>query len=233
MPSKRTTGDQPIEPRPEHWREIEKALGSAFDVQQREPFRRDLCRLFWRYDPPQVRTANVERALKALHRNATRLYLDLAPDGRRIPQADESFEAALEERPVVCDPAKIRASGLSDKDRWALTYLSLDLLPSEKRRLLLNGLADLIEAINQRDCALLTDEGGQEPDLWLVNAIHDLAALYRHYTGKKPGKGMGPFQRFVMACLDAFAPETEKSDEAVVKDIQRALNGTWVLGASR
>jgi hypothetical protein len=112
-----------------------------------------------------------------------------------------------------------------------MVLLSLEILPHDKREALLEGLAELIAAVDRGTKALPSDKGGQRGDQALHTAIFLLARYYAENSGKSPGisrhwdtsKPSGPFFRFVLACLHVFSPKRAQSDEAVAKTIQRVL----------
>jgi hypothetical protein len=110
--------------------------------------------------------------------------------------------------------------------------IALVILPSDKRKQLLEGLAELITAVDQAAPTIPEDKGGRGRDWRMQGFIHLLARLYAEETGKQPGisrtplggKPGGPFFRFVKACLQTYAPHRMKNDEALAKQIQRVLN---------
>lgn len=228
----------PTEPRepdvgtPEDWAQIEQALGlKGFDAWRRERLWRQIRSIFNLYlspgDPPDVRPSNYGRALEALRRHAVRLFVDLSPSGR----LEGSGDSASDDRTICDDPDNLPADGLGDLDLWALAYLSRAILPTAKRRALLDGLVELIEAADESREALPRDKGGRPSDWRLQAVIHLLARLYAQWAGKKPGisrdpmtaQPSGPFFRFVKTCLRTFTSEPARCDEALAKTIQRVL----------
>jgi hypothetical protein len=215
---------------PEDWKRIERALGfKDFDPLRRERIWRwlDLIDLlYFRHDDiPDVRPANTQRALAAVKRHAVRLFVDLSPSGRL---GRDSF---LREQPIL-DPEDAPADReLDELDGWALAFLSIEILPRDKRLSLLEGLAELISAADSMIAEVPNDKGGRAKDWRIKGAIHELGRLYKEMSGKEPGISRdpvtrepgGPFFRFVKACLQTYSPERVKSDEALAKTIQRVL----------
>jgi len=217
---------------PEDWARIESALGfKDFELRRREK----LWLYFPPFDPPDVRLANVRRALDALKRDAVRLFLDIEPTGLRQGPGDiggkTTYEAMFLDVSRVCKPEEAPDDGLDELDRWALAYLSREILPWADRDALLKGLDKLIAAVDNSAEALPEDRGGRPTDWRLCGLIYELARLYSEYSGRKPGisrhptthRPGGPFLRFVSACLHTLEPKTTKSDEALAMLIQRTL----------
>jgi hypothetical protein len=224
---------EPCEPdigSPEDWDRIEKALGfKDFDPRRREHLWRSLDLidlLYFRHDDiPDVRPANTLRALAALKRHAVRLFVDLAPSGRL---GRDSF---LREQPILDAEAAPADPELNELDLWALAFLSVEIVSPGTRKALLEGLAELMSAVDQAAEGLPKDKGGRGTDWRTKGAIRELARLYTEMSGKTPGlsrsperaKPGGPFFRFVKVCLQTYAPKPVTSDEALAKTIQRVL----------
>jgi hypothetical protein len=155
---------EPCEPdlgTPEDWKRIEEELEfEGFDPRRREHLWRDIAEIFnacladERMGVPDVRPANYRHALQTLRRHAVRLFVDLSPSGDLIGSGDGTIEGVLQHLPV-CDPEDAPPDGLNELDQGAMVFLSLDILPSDKHRALLEGLAELIAAVDQRSKALL------------------------------------------------------------------------------
>ncbi len=131
-----TLSGEPREPdlgTPEDWQRIEEALGfKDFDPLRRERLWGALTSIFKLYfapdDPPDVRPGNYRRALETLNRHAVRLFVDLSPSGELVGSGDGTFTGILQHR-LVCEPDDVPPDGLKELDRWALAYLSLEILP--------------------------------------------------------------------------------------------------------
>jgi len=228
---------EPCEPdvgSPEDWDRIESALGfDDFDPQRRERLWRRIDLIFHLYfrneDIPDVRPANSRRALLALKRHAVRLFVDLSPSGRL------GRDSIFREQPILDPEAAPADPELSELDLWALAFLSVGILPDTKRKALLEGLAELMSAVDEAAEGLPEDRGGRGRDWRIQGAIKELARMYAELSGREPGisrdpmtaKPGGPFFRFVKACLQAFAPKRSKRDEALAKTIQRVLEIKW------
>jgi hypothetical protein len=231
---------EPCEPdlgTPEDWERIERALGfEDFDPRRRERLWRDLAVIFnvslsdERMGVPNVRAANYRRALQVLRRHAVRLFVDLSPSGDLGGSVEGTIDGVLHRRPV-CDPEDAPTDGLNELDQGALVLLSLEILPHDKLQALLEGLAELIAAVDRGSEALPRDRGGQHGDQALHAVIFHLARFYNDKSRRKPGvsrhwdtgQPSGPFFRFVQDCLQIFEPNRARSDEALAKTIQRVL----------
>jgi hypothetical protein len=105
---------EPSEPdigSPEDWNRIERALGfKDFDAQRRERLWRSIDLidlLYFRHDDiPDVRPANILRALAALKRHAVRLFVDLAPSGRLGRDSFLREQPILDPEAAPADPVK-------------------------------------------------------------------------------------------------------------------------------
>ena len=234
----------------EDWKRIEDALGFAGEDAERRNrlFRefRQIWSLYLGHPWPDVRNSNIAKALAVLHRDAARLYLHFEPDGRRRPPPHVTFEAMLEPQPLVCDPELGLDPELDELDRWARTYLSSgELLPSETRDSLLDGLEALIAGVEKWQQNMPADQGGRSADWRLKGTVIELGRFYHHYSGRQPGisrhpsehEPSGPFFRLVRGFLQIFAPKMAAAltDEALAKTIQRALKYKdkdlrWVVG---
>jgi hypothetical protein len=110
-------------------------------------------------------------------------------------------------------------------------YIGLEILSTEKHRALLDGLAELITAVDALKEALPEDKGGRPPNRQLRCMIKHLADYYAQHTGREagisrhPGNGnpSGPFFRFVSTVLRVFVPDQVRSDDAVYSEIKRTL----------
>ena len=224
---------EPCEPdlgSPEDWDRIEKALGfDDFDPRRRE----DLCRridlishlYFWHEDIPDVRPANMRRALAALKRHAIRLFVDLSPSGRL------GRDSIFREQPIVDPDEAPKDCELDELDEWAMLSASMVILPDAKRKQLLEGIAELITAVDHAAQTIPADKGGRGRDWRLQGFIRELARMYTEVAGRTPGVSRtpldaepgGPFFRFVKTCLQMYAPHRVKDDEALAKTIQRVL----------
>jgi hypothetical protein len=215
---------------PEDWDRIEKALGfDDFDPRRREDLWRRIDLIFHLYfqheDIPDVRPANTRRALAALRRHAIRLFVDLSPSGRL---GRDSF---LREQPTVDPDDAPKDRELDELDEWALVFLSGLILPDAKRKELLERIAELISAVDQAAKSVPEDPGGRGRDWRTHGLIKELSRMYAEVTGRKLGISRtpldaepgGPFFRFVKACIQTYAPDRMKTDEALAKTIQRVL----------
>jgi hypothetical protein len=215
---------------PEDWSRIESALGfSDFDPRRRERLSRDIGLIFHLYlrndDIPEVRPANTRRALAALKRHALRLFVDLSPGGYL---GRDSF---LREQPFVDPEDAPKDKGMRELDEGAMVDLALVILPRARRKELLEGIAELITAVDQAAKTVPKDKGGPGTDWRMQGLIKELAWLYAEESERKPGISRtplraepgGPFFRFIKACLQTYAPDRVKGDEALAKAIQRVL----------
>lgn len=226
---------EPYEPEvgsPEDWDRIEKALGfSDFDPRRRERLARDIGLIFSIYlrndEIPDVRPANTRRALAALKRHALRLFVDLSPGGYL---GRDSF--LREQQPFVDPEDAPKDRELSELDEGAMVELALVILPRERKTELLEGIAELITAVDEAAQTVANDKGGRGRDWRIQGLIKGLARLYAEVSPRKPGISRtptrgepgGPFFRFVKACIQTYAPHrTKKTDEALAKAIQRVL----------
>jgi hypothetical protein len=204
----------------EDWRLIEEALGfKDLDLRRRERLWWDLDRIFRRaeYVPPEVRPANFHHALDAFRRHTVRLFADLSPSGQLFPPPGGPVR--LSRGRQICNPDALPAEGLSDLDLWALAYLSREILPGDKQKALLAGLAELIAEIDKMKEGLPSDKGGRGRDNRTQALIYELAQVYREWSGREPkrstyppthrkyGQPSGPFFRFVKLCLHTFRAE--------------------------
>jgi hypothetical protein len=217
----------------EDWNRIEKELGfSNFDPRRREWLSRWIDLLFSIYlrdaDIRDVRPADMRRALAALKRHATRLFVDLSPSGRLL---QDSF---LREQPFLNPNDAPKDKQLDEGAEGAMVDLSLLILPSAKRKQLLKRIAELITAVDKESQKVPKDRGGRGSDWRMKGFVKELSRLYAEVSGRKPGVSKtplgarpgGPFFRFVKACLQIYAPhrlKDDENDEALAKTIQRVL----------
>lgn len=192
---------------------------------------------------PALKSPSCARCVAAPRGSAVR---GPAPSGQLFPPPDGP-RIRLSRGIEICDPETLPAEGLNKLDLWALAYLSREILPYDKRKVLLAGLAELIAEVDQMK-RLPSDKGGRGRDNRIQALIYELAQLYRELSGRKPGlsryppthpkcgQPSGPFFRFVKLCLRTFWTEgadlveasvsrtrPEDRDEALAKTIQRVL----------
>jgi len=229
---------EPYEPdvgSPEDWARIEKALRfDDFDPRRREDLWRWIDLIFhlyfWREDIPDVRPANMRRALTALKRHAIRLFLDLSPSGRL------GRDSIFREQPIVDPDEAPKDRELDELDEWAMLSASLVILPDAKRKQLLEGIAELITAVDHAAQIIPADKGGRGRDWRLQGFIRELARMYTELASQTPGISRtpldaepgGPFFRFVKTCLQMYAPDRMKDDEALAKCLNLNRNSCIV-----
>lgn len=217
---------------PEDWERIEEALGyKGADPERRERLCRDLLLISeLYYGPggrmPEVRARHVDRALTVLrgHAAALQAHLWWGRTGAKI----ESFEELLE---PLDDPPEPPDDGLDELDSWAMFYIGSELLPAEKQQTLLDGLGELIAAVDAAKKTLPEDKGGRPRNRQLRGMIHELARYYARHTGGKArlsrdpttGNPSGPFFRFVSTVLRVFVPDQVRSDDALYSEIRRTF----------
>jgi hypothetical protein len=228
----RESPEQPESGAPEDWERIEEALGyKDADPELRERFYRDLLLISHLcFGPgarmPEVRAGHVSSALAVLRGHAAALQAYLWHGGR--PRKVERFEDLLE---PPADPPEPPDDGLGELDRWAMFYIGSELLPAEKQQTLLDGLAELIAAVDAAKKALPEDRGGRPRNRQLHSMIYELAEYYARHTGRKAGlsrdpttgKPSGPFFRFVSTVLRVFVPDQVRPDDALYSEIRRTL----------
>lgn len=216
---------------PEDWERIEEAVGyKGADPERRERLYRDLLlisNLYFGVDGqlPQVRARNVDSALAVLrgHAAALQAYLWWGRTGKV-----ESFKDLLE---PPDDPPEPPDDGLGELDRWAMFYIGSEILPAERQQALLDGLGELIAAVDSAKKALPEDRGGRPRNHQLHGMIHNLARYYEEHTDKKAGLSQnpktrnpsGPFFRFVSTVLRVFVPDQVGADSALHSEIRRTL----------
>src|SRR5262249_11430730 len=154
--------------------QIEDALG----YKDADPERRDrLCRDLQLISDihfglggrlPQVRARNVDRALAVLRGHAAALQAYLWC-GRTVKA--ESFEDLLQPPE---DPPEPPGDKLGDLDRWAMFYISSEMLPAERQQALLVGLEELIAAVDAAKKVLPEDRGGRPRNRELPGRIYAL-----------------------------------------------------------
>jgi hypothetical protein len=88
----------------------------------------------------------------------------------------ESFKDLLEPRETPPEPPDDR---LGELDRWAMFYIGSEILPAEKQQALLDGLAELIAAIDTAKKTLPKDRGGRPRNDQLHGMIYELAKILR------------------------------------------------------
>lgn len=219
-----------IEIAPEDWERIEEALGyEGADPERTKRLCQELLRISELYFGPggrlpQVRAPNVDRALTVLRRHAAALQAHLwwGRTGKV-----ESFEDIDLLKPPD-EPPQPPNDGLDELGSWAMFYIGSEILPPEKQQSLLDGLAELLAAIDAAKKALPKDRGGPLQNRQLHGMIYDLARCYARHTGKKAGLSRnpdpsGPFFRFVSTVLRVFVPDQVRSDEALHSEIRRTL----------
>jgi hypothetical protein len=216
---------------PEDWERIEEALGyKSTDPERREQLCRKLLLISDLYfgpggRMPQVRAHNVDSALAVLrgHAAALQAYLWWGRTGKV-----ESFEdllKPLDDRPETPD------DGLGELDRWAMFYIGSEILPRESQQALLDGLAELMAAVDAAKKALPEDRGGRPRNRQLHGMIYELAQYYERHRGRKAGLSRdprtgnpsGPFFRFVSTVLRVFVPDQVRPDETLYSEIRRTL----------
>lgn len=214
----------------EDWEQIEEALGyKGADPERREQLCRHLRSISSIYfgpfaRSPHVRAGNVDRALAVLRGHAAALQAYLWSGA---PRNIESFDELLkppEEPPPSPDDR------LNELDSWAMSYIGFEILPPEKQRALLDGLAELIAAADALKEALPEDKGGRPPNRELRCMIKALADYYAEHRGRKAGisrdssrNPSGPFFRFVSTVLRVFVPDQVTSGGALYSEIRRTL----------
>jgi hypothetical protein len=111
-----------------------------------------------------------------------------------------------------------------------MSYIGFEILPREKQRALLDGLAELIAAADALKEALPEDKGGRPPNRQLRCMIKALADYYAQHSGREAGisrdssgNPSGPFFRFVSTVLRVFVPDQVTSDGALYSEIRRTL----------
>ena len=174
---------------------------------------------------PEVRARNVSSALAVLRGHAAALQAHLW--WGRTGKA-ESFEDLLK---PPDEPPEPPDDGLGELDRWAMFYIGSEILPRERQQTLLDGLVELIAAIDAVKKALPEDKGGRPRNRQLHAMIYELAEYYARQTGRKAGlsrdpatgKPSGPFFRFVSTVLRVFVPDQVKPDDALYSEIRRTL----------
>jgi len=167
----------------------------------------------------------MRRALAALKRHATRLFVDLSPSGRLLR------DSVFREQPFLNPDDAPKDKELDEGAEGAMVDLSLVILPDERRKQLLAGIAELITAVDEASQMVPKDKGGRGSDWRMKGLIKELSRLYAEVSGNEPGisrdplttKPGGPFFRFVKACLQTYAPHRLNTDEALAKTIQRVL----------
>jgi hypothetical protein len=214
---------------------IEEALGyKGIDLERRKRLCRDLGLISEIYfgpfaRTPEVRAGNVDRALAVLRRHAEALQAHL---WWGAPRKIESFKEGLDwlKQPLD-EPPPPPDDGLSELDSWAMFYIGSEILPQETHRALLDGLAELIAAVDAMKEALPEDRGGRPPNRQLRCMIKGLADYYAQHTGREVGisrdssngNPSGPFFRFVSTVLRVFVPDQVRSDNALYSEIKRTL----------
>jgi hypothetical protein len=220
---------------PEDWDRIEEAIGYKDpDPERRERLYGDLLLISQLYygpagRMPEVRAGNVSSALAVLRGHAAALQAYLWYGGR--PGKVECFEDLPKS---VDEPPDPPDDGLGDLDRWAMFYIGSEILPREKQQALLDGLAELIVAVDAATNALPEDRGGRPRNRQLHSMIYHLAKFYAQHTGRTVGlsrdattrKPSGPFFRFASTVLRVFVPDQVKSDNALYSEIRRTLRIT-------
>jgi hypothetical protein len=110
-------------------------------------------------------------------------------------------------------------------------YVGSEILPSERQQALLDGLAELIAAVDAAKEALPEDRGGRPRNPQLRGMIKELAEYYAQHTSREAGlsrdprngKPSGPFFRFVSTVLRIYVPDQVKPDDALYSEIRRTL----------
>lgn len=231
-------GDIPREPpkQPEigtalDWERMEEALGyKGADPEPRQRLCRDLLLITNLYFGPggrlpEVRARNVDRALDVLRGHAAALQAHLW--WGRTPKVG-SFEDLLKPPDSPPEPPD---DGLGELDRWAMFYIGSEILPPERQEALLDGLEELIAAVDAAKKALPEDRGGRPRNRQLHGMIYELAQYYARHTGGKAGLSRdprtgnpsGPFFRFVSTVLRVFVPDQVRPDDALYTEIRRTL----------
>jgi hypothetical protein len=119
---------------------------------------------------------------------------------------------------------------LDKPQAWAHIYAVDTLLSPATRRDIAATLLGLRDRAAEALRRLPPDSGGAAPNWTFVGFVCELAALYRKWTGRRPGVTQppgggqygGPFFRFVEAVSHYLLPETQrrKSNAALGKAIQ-------------
>jgi hypothetical protein len=217
----------------EDWERIEEALGhEGTDLKRRERLCRDLRSIYSLYFGdlalPKVRASNVDSALTVLRVHAAALQAYL---WRGRTSEVKSPEDLL--KPPETPPPDPPDDGLDEFERWAMFYIGSEILPAEKHYALLDGLEELIAAVDAAKKALPEDKGGRPRNHQLQGMIYGLAKYYAQETLKKrkkaglsrdrTGNPSGPFFRFVCTALRVFVPDQVGSDDALYSEIRRTL----------
>ena len=192
------------------WEIVEAVLGlTDADDGQRRKGREWIGRHFWLHDinhrtDVRYRSSNMKRALEELRKHTLPLLAYLSP-GKEVPK-----------------------NRLKYLDVAAMNDFVIGAVDRKKRKAILNGLSELLTAIEETTRSLAEDRGGELPDLHFCMLINGLGNVYRFYTHRQPGvsnthdKGQprGPFFVFIKSCVTLFAPSALPLDRALAKAIQ-------------
>ncbi len=118
-----------------------------------------------------------------------------------------------------------------DEHSWTKAVAIWSLLIERKRKSLLSSLSALVTEADEALRTLPPDKGGRQRDWPFYGLIWALASAYEIATDRRPtitfvdlnGGYQGPFFDFVYAVLHHLAPQENKTDLALGKTIQRAL----------
>jgi hypothetical protein len=178
---------------PEDWERMEEALGyKGADPERRERLWRNLLLISELYfgpggRMPEVRARHVDRALTVLrgHAAALQAHLWWGRTGKKIERLKNMLEPPDE-------PPEPPDDGLGELDSWAMFYIGSELLPAEKQQTLLDGLGELIAAVDAAKKTLPEDKGGRPRNRQLHGMIYELSEYYARHTGRKAGLSRDP-----------------------------------------